>query len=67
MIVKINKINCKSSNNTVKSLNSFTQLGFYLAVLIEGDGNNWTAKPTKSAKGHINNPQRTFTFYANLF
>ena len=39
------------------------QLGFYLAGLIEGDGNIWTSKTLKSPKGRINNPQITFTFH----
>ncbi len=40
-----------------------SQLGFYLAGLIEGDGNIWTPKTLKSPKGRINNPQIAFTFH----
>lgn len=47
--------------NQIYSVNS--QLGFYLAGLIEGDGNIWTSKTLKSAKGRINNPQIAFTFH----
>ena len=42
---------------------SNSQLGFYLAGLIEGDGNIWTSKTLRSPKGRINNPQITFTFH----
>jgi len=56
--MKINKLNPMYS---IDSLNS--QLGFYLAGLIEGDGNIWTSKTLKSTKGRINNPQITFTFH----
>jgi len=56
--MKINK------SNPVYSIGSFnSQLGFYLAGLIEGDGNIWTSKTLKSTKGRINNPQITFTFH----
>jgi hypothetical protein len=49
---------------TTNSINTFdSQLGFYLAGLIEGDGNIWTSKGLKSIKGRINNPQITFTFH----
>jgi len=37
------------------------QLGFYLAGLIEGDGNIWTSIPVKSEKGRIYNPRITIT------
>lgn len=40
-----------------------SQLGYYLAGLIEGDGNIWTQKTIKSSKGRINNPQIVFTFH----
>lgn len=42
-----------------------SQLGYYLAGLIEGDGNIWTSKTLKSAKGRINNPQITISFHIN--
>ena len=41
-----------------------SQLGFYLANLIEGDGNIWTSQTFKSLNGHIYNSQRTFTFHS---
>jgi len=41
------------------------QLGYYLAGLIEGDGNIWTSKTLKSPKGRINNPHIVFTFHVN--
>jgi hypothetical protein len=44
-----------------------SQLGYYLAGLIEGDGNIWTSKTLKSAKGRINNPQITISFHINDF
>lgn len=53
--MSIYKINYKYSSNS--------QLGFYLAGLIEGDGNIWTSKTLKSPKGRINNPQIVFTFH----
>lgn len=56
--MNINQINCIYSINSINS-----QLGFYLAGLIEGDGNIWTSKTLKSAKGRINNPQIAFTFH----
>ncbi len=40
-----------------------SQLGYYLAGLIEGDGNIWTPKTLKSAKGRVNNPHIVFTFH----
>jgi len=43
-------------------LGNNTQLGYYLAGLIEGDGNIWTQKTIRSSKGRINNPQITFSF-----
>lgn len=46
------------SNNVNNS-----QLGYYLAGLIEGDGNIWTQKTIRTAKGRINNPQIAFTFH----
>lgn len=50
--------------NCIDSINSYNpQLGFYLAGLIEGDGNIWTSKRLKSSKGRINNPQITLTFH----
>ena len=42
-----------------------TQLGFYLAGLIEGDGYIWTSKTLKSVKGRIRNPRIVFTFHVN--
>ena len=42
-----------------------TQLGYYLAGLIEGDGNIWTSKTLKSPRGHILNPRIAFTFHKN--
>lgn len=53
--MSIIQVNCKYSTNT--------QLGFYLAGLIEGDGNIWTSKTLKSVKGRINNPQIAFSFH----
>lgn len=48
---------------TMKSLNtSNSQLGFYLAGLIEGDGNIWTPKTLKSSNGRTYNPQITLSF-----
>lgn len=41
-----------------------SQLGFYLAGLIEGDGNIWTSKTMKSPNGRVYNPQITFTFHS---
>ncbi len=40
-----------------------TQLGYYLAGLIEGDGNIWTPKTFKSANGRIYNPQVAISFH----
>ena len=37
-------------------------LGYYLAGLIEGDGNISTEKTIGSPKGRKNNPQIMFTF-----
>jgi len=58
------------NNNISKSLPdintylySSSQLGFYIAGLIEGDGNIWTPKTLRSCKGRINNPEITFTFH----
>jgi len=48
-------------NNYMYSSNM--ELGFYLAGLIEGDGNIWTSKTLKSPKSRINNPQIVFTFH----
>lgn len=48
----------------VNNLNN-TQLGYYLAGLIEGDGNIWTQKTIRSPKGRLKNPQITFTFHKN--
>lgn len=42
-----------------------TQLGYYLAGLIEGDGNIWTSKTLKSANGRVYNPRIVFTFHVN--
>lgn len=53
--MSIKKINYMYSSNS--------QLGFYLAGLIEGDGNIWTSKTLKSSKGRVYNPQITFTFH----
>lgn len=44
-------------------LNSSSQLGFYMAGLIQGDGNIWTPKTLRSCKGRIYNPQITFTYH----
>jgi len=49
--------------NNLKSINP--QLGYYLAGLIEGDGNIWTQKTVKSPKGRIHNPQITFSSSIN--
>jgi LAGLIDADG endonuclease len=48
-----------SQVNSIYSINS--QLGFYLAGLIEGDGNIWTSKTLISVKGRIYNPHVVFT------
>lgn len=56
--MNISQVNCMYSINIYDS-----QLGFYLAGLIEGDGNIWTSKTLRSAKGRINNPQIAFTFH----
>lgn len=40
-----------------------SQLGHYLAGLIEGDGSIWTSKTFRSAKGRINNPIIKFTYH----
>lgn len=53
--MSINQINYMYSYNS--------QLGFYLAGLIEGDGNIWTSKTLKSPKGRVNNPHIVFTFH----
>jgi LAGLIDADG endonuclease len=53
--MNIDQINYMYSSNA--------QLGFYLAGLIEGDGNIWTSKTLKSPKGRINNPQIVFSFH----
>lgn len=42
-----------------------SQLGYYLAGLIEGDGNIWTSKVLKSPKGRVNNPCIGFAFHKN--
>jgi len=42
-----------------------TQLGYYLAGLIEGDGNIWTSKTYKSANGPTYSPCVQFTFHVN--
>ena len=42
-----------------------SQLGYYLAGLIEGDGNIWTSKTFKSPCGRIRNPRIGFTFHKN--
>jgi hypothetical protein len=47
--------------NIHNNLNN-SQLGYYLAGLIEGDGNIWTQKTIRSSKGRLNNPQVAFTF-----
>ena len=50
----------------MKNINSTnTQLGYYIAGLIEGDGNIWTSQRLKSIKGRVNNPQISFTFHKN--
>ena len=48
----------KTLENNLKN----AQLGYYLAGLIEGDGNIWTQKTIRSSKGRLNNPQFMFTF-----
>jgi len=40
-----------------------SQLGYYLAGLIEGDGNIWTPKTFKSPNGRTYNPQITIAFH----
>jgi hypothetical protein len=40
-----------------------TQLGFYLAGLIKGDGCIWTSKSLKCSNGRIYSPQIVFTFH----
>jgi hypothetical protein len=50
--------------NYIYSTNYYDlQLEFYLAGLIEGDGNILIYKILKSAKAPIYNPQITFTFH----
>lgn len=49
-------------NNTNNS-----QLGYYLAGLIEGDGSIWTSKSFKSTNGRKYNPIIIFTFHKNEF
>ena len=50
-----------STKNSINYLDS--ELSYYLAGLIEGDGNIWTSKTLISPKNRINNPQITFTFH----
>ena len=40
-----------------------SQLGYYIAGLIEGDVNIWTQITIKSPKGRLNNPQIVFIFH----
>jgi hypothetical protein len=48
----------------MKKLNlNNSQLGYYIAGLVEGDGNIWTQKTIRTAKGRINNPHIAFTFH----
>jgi len=47
----------------MNNLNINSQLGYYLAGLIEGDGNIWTSKELRSKSGRIHNPQIIFTFH----
>jgi hypothetical protein len=49
--------------NNLNKMNS--QLGYYLAGLIEGDGNIWVSKEFKSSNGRIYSPQIGFTFSKN--
>jgi hypothetical protein len=57
-------ITISSRKYSTKRINDYNlQLGFYLAGLIEGNGNIWTSKTLRSSKGRINNPQITFTFH----
>jgi hypothetical protein len=42
-----------------------SQLGSYLAGLIEGKGDIWTTKELKNLKGKICNPRISFTFHKN--
>jgi len=42
-----------------------SQLGYYLAGLIEGDGNIWTSKRLISVKSQTYNPRIQLTFHAN--
>lgn len=46
---------------TLNKINS--QLGFYLAGLIEGDGSIWTPRTFKSVNGRKYNPQKAFSFH----
>lgn len=67
MIVEINEMNCIYFTSSANNLNCSIQLGFYLAGLIQGDGNTWSPKTLKPPKGRINNPQITFTLHINPF
>lgn len=63
MIVKPNEMNCTYFTNSANNLNYSIQLGFYLAGLIQGDGNIWTSNTLNPPKGRINNPQVAFTLH----
>ena len=42
--------------------NKNSQLGYYLAGLIEGDGTIWTSKVLISSNGRIHNPHVVISF-----
>jgi hypothetical protein len=46
----------------MKSLNN-SQLGYYLAGLIEGDGNIWIPKTIGGTKGYLCNPRIGIAFH----
>jgi len=50
-----------NTNINMNNMNN-SQLGYYLAGLIEGDGNIWTQKTIRSSKNRLKNPQIMFTF-----
>lgn len=67
------KIVCKTSRDICLFLLTFyfmivknnSQLGYYLAGLIEGDGCIWTSKEPVSPFGRVHNPRIVFTFHTS--
>ena len=52
------------NNLNINNLNTnYSQLGYYLAGLIEGDGSIWTSKTLESPNGRAYNPHITFAFH----